>query len=172
MPMDAKLKRSNAEKIRRAFTRRIADLGFTRTKPTFWTRQHQNVIQFIHLHLFSFEPAFRVHFGIYVLNDDFPSPILNGLDSDTTPGPLHKYHLRFHAHEDTIPRCMDDLDKYCREIGEPWFDAWRTDEALLSPGSPLREQARDHLRAALQGKVDLTRIQESCAMLGITYQPL
>ncbi len=167
MSIDAKVKRSNAEKIRRAFTKRIADLGFSRTKSTFWTRPRQNSIQFIHLHLFSFAPSFRIHLGIRVLNDDFEAPALNGLDSDTTPGPLHRYHLRFHAQEQTLKRCIDDLEAYCREIGEPWFMKWGDDQALLSAESPLRDVERNHLLAALRGEDNKAWVEASLAMLGV-----
>jgi hypothetical protein len=80
--MDTVTKRRAAEKVRRAVTKHLSASGFVRGKSTFWARPRGHVIEFVHLHLFTFEPAFRAHCGIRVLNDDFVAAALNGPDSD------------------------------------------------------------------------------------------
>jgi hypothetical protein len=167
MAIDSKIKRSQADKIRRAFSDRIADLGFAHTKTSFWTRPRGHVIQFIHLHLFRSGPHFRVHFGIRVLNDDDDHVVLNGPTSDEYRGPQYRYHLSFHARANTLPRCIDDLDRFCRDFGEPWFVRFSGAGALLGPSSPLGETAMQCLRAAIVGDSDPSRVAASRALLGV-----
>jgi hypothetical protein len=64
--------------VRRRLERALAPFGFRRTKTTFWTRPRELVIEVVHLPLFTFAPAFRVHLGVPVLNDAFDAPALNG----------------------------------------------------------------------------------------------
>jgi hypothetical protein len=71
--MDSKAKRRLAEVIRRRFTDGLTPTGFLRTKPAFWVRPKVHCLEFVHLHLFTFAPSFRVHFGVRVLNDTFPA---------------------------------------------------------------------------------------------------
>jgi hypothetical protein len=92
--MEPKAKRQSAERVRREFTSRASALGFSRAKKSFWIRVQIHTIEFIHLHLFSFMPAFRVHFGIRVLNDTFDAPALNGPSSGDGWGDLAGHHHR------------------------------------------------------------------------------
>src|SRR5437879_7962139 len=79
--MDSKRKRALGEKVRRLVAVQLQALGFERTKTSFWTRSAGPVIEFIHLHLFSYAPKFRVHTGIRVLESSFDAIGLNGLTS-------------------------------------------------------------------------------------------
>src|ERR1700741_4015599 len=74
-------KRRAAEAIRRDFSKRVAQHGFRRTKTTFWSRGRPGFIQFVHVHLFTFDSSFRAHLGIRLLNDPFDAAALNGPSS-------------------------------------------------------------------------------------------
>lgn len=74
MAMEKKIETSGKNKIYRKLAKHLADLDFERTKTTFYTRSKEYVVEFIHLHKFTFCPGFRVHFGIRVLIDSFDAP--------------------------------------------------------------------------------------------------
>src|SRR6187399_1594021 len=76
--MDASIKRSLAEEVRRQTTKYLHTLDFARTKSGFWTRPSELFVDFVHLHLYSFAPEFRVHIGSQVLNDPFEAIALDG----------------------------------------------------------------------------------------------
>jgi hypothetical protein len=141
-----------------AFTREVERLGFERTRKKFWVRLHEHTADVLHLHRYGISygaplnasVSLRVHLAIRVLNDSFPSIALNGPDTGSAPRE-GRYHLRFNAESlDSFDRCVQDLARYVREIGEPWFARFGDADTLLSDGeSPLPEDAKTSLRAAL-----------------------
>jgi hypothetical protein len=144
-----------------AFGREVGRLGFERTRKKFWVRLHEHTADVLHLHRGGISygaPAnasvsFRLHLGIRVLNDSFPAIALNGPDTDRAPRE-GRFHLRFNAESlDSFDRCVQDLARYVREVGEPWFARFRDVDTLLSDGdSPLQKDAKTCLRAALDGR--------------------
>jgi hypothetical protein len=71
------IERSNAGKVLRRFAKQLLPLGYRR-KSTFFAREAGHIIQFLHLHKFSFGPNFRMHVCIRVLNETWamnPSPV-------------------------------------------------------------------------------------------------
>jgi hypothetical protein len=113
-------------------TQRLEKLGFKRTKKWYWVRLKPNSADFIHLHrsggsyggpIYN-SVSFRVHCGNRALNDSFQALALNGPDSDSPEARERRYHLRFNAKSgSTYKRCIDDLEKFIFEIGEPWFSS-------------------------------------------------
>ena len=79
--MDATTKRKRDEQVRRLVSKLLAPFGLARTKPTYWTRPRESVVEFVHLHLYTFGPVFRIHLGIHVLNDPRDFVALNGPQS-------------------------------------------------------------------------------------------
>ena len=145
--MDSRTKRKLAERVRRLAADELRPLGFLRTKPTFYVRPQPQLIQFVHFHLFSYTPMFRVHFGIRVLNEPFPAAALNGPDSEQQP-----FELRFDESAASIDRCASEAARFCVEVGEPWFKRWSNSSRLASdPNSPLSPEARAALRASVGG---------------------
>jgi hypothetical protein len=144
-----------------AFGKAVEPLGFERTRKKVWVRLHAYTADVLHLHRggisygapLNASVSLRLHLAIRVLNDSFPSLHLNGPDTDGAPRE-GRYHLRFNAESlDSFDRCVRDLARYVREIGEPWFSLFRQTEALLkSSGSPLSDDARTSLLAALGGR--------------------
>jgi hypothetical protein len=103
-----------------------------------------------------FSVAIRVHFGIRVLNDDFPALALNGPSSDYALIRAGRYHLRFNAQSgSTYDRCLDDLVRLASEQGEPWFREFHSAEDILQkPHSPLRVADKQLLAAAASGNMN------------------
>jgi hypothetical protein len=172
--------RNGFEKVCKEFSLSVEPLGFRRTLKTFWTRRRGHVIEFIHFHRFGISYGapvdasvrIRVHLGIRVLNDDFPASALNGPNTDNARfrGPTGgRYHHRFNAQTgSTFQRCIDDLTRFMKFEGEPWFQRFASDEQLLNaPDSPLRIQDKDCLRAAMTGLADPARVAASLKLLGI-----
>lgn len=160
--MDSKLKASQAEKVRRRATTQLARLGFVRGKTSFWVREAGPVIEFVHLHLFSFAPAFRVHAGIRVLNNDFTAAALNGPYSADNALP------KFDETEESVTACAFNIGVFCENVIEPWFAHWHDRQALIdSNATPLNESERAGLRAALTGEANPTDEQLSRRLLGV-----
>jgi hypothetical protein len=166
--VDTKTKLKLAEAVRQHLSRRLQHSGFARTKATFWTRSLECTVQFVHLHLFTFAPSFRVHLGIRVLNDAFPALALNGLSShDGWALASRKYVFAFSSPPDTAIACADEIAAFVLEVGVPWFERFATSDALLVPGGPLGDDAILRLRLALDGRPDAEAIAASRRMLGI-----
>jgi hypothetical protein len=164
-----------------AFSKEIERLGFGRTRKKFWVRVHEYTADVLHIHRggmsygapLSASMSLRLHLAIRVLNDSFPSLHLNGPDTDEAPRE-GRYHLRFNAESlDSFDRCVRDLARYVREIGEPWFSLFRTTDALLtSSGSPLSDDARTSLRAALDGRASGDALALTKKELGLNRRRL
>ena len=172
----AKLVGKREEEVCVAFSREVEPLGFDRTRKKVWVRLHEHTADVLHLHRggisygapLNSSVSFRLHLAIRVLNDSFAGLHLNGLNSDGAPRE-GRYHLRFNAESlDSFDRCVRDLARYVREVGEPWFFRYRQVEALLSNGeSPLRDDERTNLRAALDGRSSAGALALSEKELGL-----
>jgi hypothetical protein len=172
----AKLVGRREEEACVAFSREVERLGFERTRKKFWVRLDAYTADVLHLHRGGISHgapsnasvSLRLQLAIRVLNDSFPSVHLNGpaTDGATSEG---RYHLRFNAESlDSFDRCVRDLARYVREIGEPWFSSFRDANALLSPReSPLSDEARSGLRAALDGCVSVEALAVTEKQLGL-----
>ena len=160
--MDKAVERSGKEKVLRRLAGALRPLGFERTKPTFFTRRSGLVVEFIHLHKYTFEPSFRVHLGIRVVNDPSPDVALNGPDSHAyvckdAPGG-RKYNFGYHIAAETVDRCAGELTAYVQAVAEPWFQMWRdTDRLLNSAESPLLPNSVTAFREALVSGDDPAR---------------
>lgn len=173
MPGSPERKRESldAQKVLRMLAKALAPLGFTRTKPSFFTRGSDLVVEFVHIHKYTFGPTFRIHFGVRVLNDAWPNVALNGpcvdgiLNSESS-----RYTARFEFAPDStsMAECAQLMANVIRLQGEPWFTAMRPLEELLdSPESPLRTDGKAALRAAMTGAFDPAAIAKSRSSLGL-----
>jgi hypothetical protein len=167
--MDAREKRNRAEAVRRRLSRGLAVHGFRRTKSTFWTREHEFAVDFVHLHLFTFAPSFRVHLGIRVLNDPFEAAALNGLSSyDGWYGDRRQYVFDYSSGDESVERCADNLTRFVVDVGIPWFARFVDPTALSAVvDSPLTSDARTALVEALSGRSLDERVAASRALLGV-----
>jgi hypothetical protein len=172
-----KIVRTGLEQACKDFSERVARLGFTRTKKMFWTRKQPFTVDFIHFHRsgssygapINFSVDIRVHFGVRVLNDSFPAAALNGPFSDPNRLRSGRYHLRFNAKSgDTYDRCIDDLERFVAEQGEPWFLRFHsTDNLLEKADSPLKAPDKQLLAEAIAGKTNRENEANSYKLLGI-----
>jgi hypothetical protein len=166
--VDSKTKNRITERIRRALTLRLREQGFARGKPTFWVRPRDHVLEFIHLHLYRSDSAFRVHLGIRVLNDEFDTTALNGPDSHSFWAKNRPvYDLDFSEEQSSIDHCANEIARFCSEVGEPWFYRLASPEDLLALSSPLREAERALLKQSLEGNSNAGRVQHSRLLLGV-----
>ena len=144
----------DAQKVLRLLAKELKVLGFERTKTTFFVRPTELGIEFIHVHKFSFSPAFRVHFGFRVRTDEFPAAHLNGPSSDEIGDPAdparRRYNFDFNAVESSWRSCARAMYACASIEGEEWFAAMSNTKALLAPASPLTQKARAALRLELE----------------------
>ena len=132
--MDGSAKRSSAGKVKRRLDRQFSALGFKRTKPTFWTRPNAVSIEFVHLHLYTFAAAFRVHCGVRALDDPFEAIALNGPESSGAPGNI----FSFDTSETSQQHCADLISAYVHS--QEW---WFIDQRCHIPSQiPLQNRAR------------------------------
>jgi hypothetical protein len=169
--MEPKAKRRFAEAVRRQLSVSLAPFGFRRAKTTFWIRPREHAIEFVHLHLFSFAPAFRVHLGIRVLNDSFSAAALNGLSSHDgwySVSGRREFSFEFDESAEGQSTCASELARFYVNVGEPWFERFGDFSLLVSAeGSPLDVAARDALVRALKGQSNSANVLTSRALLGV-----
>ena len=144
----------NAQKVLRLLARKLKSLGFQRTKPTFFTRRGQCILEFVHVHKFTFGPTFRVHFGIRVRTDDFPANHLNGPASDGIADPespgRRLYAFNFTPNEVSWETCAESMLQCVHRDGLHWFASVSGPATLLSSDSPLTPNAIAALKRELE----------------------
>jgi hypothetical protein len=170
--MEKSVERVCHGKVLRRVAVLVAPLGFRRAKSTFFIRRQDLVIEFIHLHKYSFAPGYRVHLGIRVLNDVFPAPALNGPDSHpyTCSGSPNgsQYTLDFGPDQASIEGCSAEIYRWCSEVGLPWFNKFHDHHALLTDsGSPLGENEKARLHLAMIGESDPDAVGASRLLFGL-----
>jgi len=167
--METVTKRRAAERVRRLATEGLRPLGFIPGKTSFWARQQTHVIEFLHVHLFTFAPAFRAHAGIRVLNDTFGAAALNGPSSDDYRSVAGSaYRLEFADSKVSAEACASEIARFCSDVAEPWFERFREPHALLTAESPLTDDARSRLERSLRGLTDVQAARLSKGLLGVT----
>lgn len=156
----------------------LEPLGFSRSKPTLWTRSHEQTVDVLSFFRegttygapTSASVGVRVNLAIRVLNDDFEGLALNGPGTNDFIGRRPPgYHLSFNARSfSQYDRCRDDLVRFVREQGQPWFSEYADSVALVERGdSPLSPEARERLREALAGRAEPAAIAASKKLLGL-----
>jgi hypothetical protein len=153
-----RIERSNAGKVLRRFAKQLKLKGFHR-KSTHFARESGHIIQFLHLHKFSFGPHFRMHVCIRVLNDPSHVVALSGITNDACK-------LSFEDNEASLNACATQMVAFVSEVAEGWFSQW-TEQALIGPYSPIPLDARHALIRALEGKADPANIAQSRILLGL-----
>ncbi len=154
-----KLERANAAKVLRRFAKLVGTSAFSR-RSTFFARESGELIQFLHLHKFTFGPKFRMHICVRVLNDPAASCTLSGTDDrELSSGNSFEYGMDVAS----INACAEKMAQFVVQYAEPWFEAWSNDR-LLSNSSFLRPAVRMALAAHIAGAPDEERIRASRAL--------
>ena len=132
MSIDKKLERSNKERVFRRLAKVLEPTGFHLGKSRFFTRASLPVIEFVHLHKFSFAPSFRVHVGIRVVNDPFVAVALNGPNSDEIVSPTGaRYDFQYCEDDESVDRCVSKIAEFVSNVAEPWFGLFRNRTLLI-----------------------------------------
>lgn len=144
----------DAQKVLRLLAKKLKPLGFERTKPTFFTRPGRYVLEFVHVHKYTFGPFFRVHFGVRVRSDEFAAAHLNGPAADSiqdpdTPGDP-RYDFSFGSSEASREACSNAMLQFVSSEGTHWFSLLANPTALLSSNSPLTHSAMTALQRELK----------------------
>ncbi len=146
-PEDSKAVRS----AMRELGDKLASLGFTAARSTFFTRVSGDFVEFFHLHKFRGALEFRAHCGARALDDTTPHAVLNGPSSDSVvtrfPNPLvprRLYRFNFDVSPESICRCAESMFDFCRKTGETWFREWREQHPTV--GRQLSPQTADVFR--------------------------
>jgi len=153
-----RLERANAAKVLRVFAKLVAKMGFKR-RSTFFYRESGEVIQFLHLHKYTFGPNFRMHICIRVLNDPTATCALSG----TEERQLAQVNFEYGTDVASIQACAEVMARFVADFAEPWFASW-SNEALLSDTSFLRPISRESLAAHIAGRPDKDNIRASRAL--------
>jgi hypothetical protein len=141
---EKKQESKDAQKVMRRLAQRLKRFGFDRTKPTFFTRSRPCVIEFVHVHKYTFGPDFRIHLGISVKNEEHPGT-LNG------PMTNGKHNFRYSSEEASFEICAQAMAEYVGTEGLEWFDRFADPLRLLSASdSPLRDESKAALEMALR----------------------
>ena len=158
--MEKKAERTLTRRIVRAVAAQLADTGFVLTKPTYATCAGRFVTPFFHFHKFSFAPAFCIHVGLRVMNDESDFISLNGPDE--------AHAGRFSEAESAVDDCIDQMAQYCRGVGLPWIARRNEPRRLLSVWrSPLDRAEKAALREALAGREVPEHVVQSEQLLGL-----
>lgn len=179
-PSDKATKKIVREGIERAsadLSARLAHRGFERSKKRIWTRALEHHADFVILECegstygapLDCGVSLELSCGIRILNDSFEALALNGPRSDAKRTREGRYHLRFDAKSgSTYERCIDDLERFVVDEGEPWFEALHEPAQLAAnEASPLRPRARELLEASIRGESTPDNIARSRKLLGL-----
>jgi len=154
----------DAQKVLRLLAKKLRFLGFERTKPTFFTRPSRYVLEFVHVHKYSFGPSLRVHFGIRVRSDDAPAAHLNGPSSDAIPDPAvpgrRLYSFAFDASEGGQLSCAEAMYRCVALHGLAWFESMAEPLNLLAVDSPLHQDAGAALQQELSNP-SMTKVSDA-----------
>jgi len=169
--MDRKLERANKDKVLRHVAKRLSEFGFTRSKPTLFTRMSGSVIEFVHLHKFTFAAEFRAHLGLRVVNESRTAVGLNGPSSDeigNEEAMKRKYSFSYDESVESVNVCGEKIFAFVTEFAEPWFERWSERPILLSAlDSPLHAEAKTALQSALIGRYDSSDTAVTKKLFGI-----
>lgn len=162
-----KIKNKQKERIFKSISTSLAELGFQRTKSTFWVKELNDTIQFIHIHTFSFDYSFRIHLGIRVKNDSFDAKSLNGpytFDGWWKSKSLFnkKRKLEFNEKDYSIKICVKNIIDFISKIGLPWFTLFADSNELLNNiKSPLNLKEKELLIEMKNGNAETKNIELS-----------
>jgi len=163
--MDKKSEQLATRKILRRLAKRLHVLGFSRCKSSFFIRPAPHLIEFVHVHKYTFDADFRVHLGLRVLGDPFEAVALNGPDSHAA---VYRKEYDFHFDEsaDSIERCAEKIFLFCLEVGQTWFENWRSLDRLVEQDhSPLAPEAKKALALAVKGQINNEDVARSQSLL-------
>ena len=134
----------DAQKVLRLLAKKLQPLAFERTKPTFFVRTGNVLLEFVHVHKYTFGPRFRLHLAVRIRFDQFVAQALNGPAFDGAPEDSESSGQRrfnYRSDGETIAACADAMAQTVETAGNQWFGAMSNPERLLSiyrsPTTPI-----------------------------------
>jgi hypothetical protein len=116
------------------------------------------IIEFVHLHKFTFAAEFRAHLGLRIVNESRAAVGLNGPSSDEIGDEKEKkrkFSFSYEESPESVNVCGEKIFCFVVEFAEPWFERWGERTILLTaPDSPLHAEAKTALQSALIGRYD------------------
>ncbi|WP_394224516.1 hypothetical protein [Alteromonas gracilis] len=165
--MDKKLERSNADKVLRRLTNQIKPLGFVRTKPTFWVREREHLVQFIHIHKYTFGPFFRIHTCVRPLNSNLEFVALFGpIEQELSETAKFEYTEDINS----VENCASTMSQFISTFSEEWYSTLGSLTTLLSSNSVLDAQEKISLQESLDGNSKTSNIDRTRSSLKIAQQ--
>jgi hypothetical protein len=155
---------ASAKKILDLAAPKLAPLGFRRTRPTFFVREREHWLEFIHAHKLSGNRYFRLHVGLRLLNTPSERVVLNG---PTVEASDERFFLWFVNSPESWERCAGELEKVARFVALPWLDEIGSLDGLLGDRSPLDAAEKVALREAVRGDAVAERVARSRQELGL-----
>lgn len=152
-----KLERSNAGKVLRRFSNKVSLLGFTR-RSTWFAREYDLCVLYIHVHKYTFGSYFRLHYGVRVLNDS--------RDFIALGGPQESQGLEFGEDDESHDRCAEAMFSLVTTTVVPWFRE-QSHQKLLEDGGCLYPEGHKALIRALEGEIDSDAVCQSRALFGL-----
>lgn len=150
--MDQTEKNRRKKRINELVGVELAVLGFPKTKPYWFVRQHQNIAEFMHLHFYKATNDIRVHLGWRVFNDPFPALALNGPHFDsgarnphTNPETGRRYDFGYNIIGHKEDEAIREIVVFFREVAFPFFERVKKDEWAMLP-DPLKKLIRSQPR--------------------------
>jgi len=144
----------DAQKVLRLLAKKLRPLGFERTKPTFFVRPGNVLLEFVHVHKYTFGPRFRLHLGVRVRFDRFAAQALNGPAYDGAPGASEagaQARFNYGSDVEAIEACAEAMAQTVETAGNEWFDAMISPKELLAIyRSPTTAISIDALEIALK----------------------
>ncbi len=142
--------------IFKAYTAKVAQLGFARLRTAWWERKRGVLFQRIHIHKFTFTTSFRVHAAVHLVGFEEDAVWLNGLSSHDgwfeqrrLGIAIRRYCFDFTESSSSWEPCADELFHFTGDILVPWFEKWEDTSVLQTdPKSPLHERQRAYLASA------------------------
>ncbi|MEI8665498.1 hypothetical protein P4S81_12480 [Pseudoalteromonas sp. B28] len=159
-----KIEQANAQKVLRRFTKHIKSLGYIRTKPTFWVREQTNIVQFIHIHKYTFGPCFRIHTCLRPHNSSLEFIALTGpTEKELSSNVSFEYTNK----TDSIDQCAIKMSSFVQRQSEEWYEKWSRPSSLIGALSPLNEKDQSGFKQSLEGNSNSKWVRRTKDLLKI-----
>lgn len=159
-----KIEQNNAQKVLRRFTNHVKSLDFKRTKPTFWIREKNNIVHFIHIHKYGYGPSFSIHTCLRPYNSSLEFIALLGPTENELSGDVS---FEYTDTADSIEQCAIKMASFVQRKSEAWYKQFSDPKSIIGASSPLDEQNKREFKQALEGNANPDWIKRTKEMLKI-----
>lgn len=159
-----KTEQKNAQKVLRRFTNHVMNLGFSRTKPTFWVREKTHLVEFIHIHKRKHRPDFDIFTCLRPFNSSLEFIALEGeLDRQLLSG----VNFEYSDSKDSVEQCAVKMASFVQRHSETWYDKFSDQKVLLGASSPFDKRHKNDFKQALEGNTIQSQVDRTKELLKI-----